>query len=99
MFIYTEATTLCATLTLVRLHYTTQQIKNELSNISQVVRRIRCQGKLLLTGTPLQNNLHELWAMLNYLLPNTFTSSEPFDAAYDINACTTMHCALSHCGA
>jgi SWI/SNF-related matrix-associated actin-dependent regulator of chromatin subfamily A member 5 len=87
--VYSHYYTACCSAS-VYLHYiTTLQIKNELSNISQVVRRIRCQGKLLLTGTPLQNNLHELWAMLNYLLPSTFTSSEPFDAAYDINACTT----------
>eukprot|EP00611_Tribonema_gayanum_P023708 TRINITY_DN5050_c0_g1_i1.p1 TRINITY_DN5050_c0_g1~~TRINITY_DN5050_c0_g1_i1.p1 ORF type:complete len:1003 (+),score=418.58 TRINITY_DN5050_c0_g1_i1:2044-5052(+) len=61
------------------------KIKNEEAMISQVVRRIRCQGKLLLTGTPLQNNLHELWALLNYLLPDTFKDSAPFDKAYDVN--------------
>jgi len=25
--------------------------------------------RVLITGTPLQNNLHELWALLNFLLP------------------------------
>ena len=34
---------------------------------------------MLLTGTPLQNNLHELWALLNFLLPNIFGSSDEFD--------------------
>jgi SNF2 family DNA or RNA helicase len=34
---------------------------------------------LLLTGTPLQNNLHELWSLLNFLLPEIFSSSEIFD--------------------
>lgn len=28
---------------------------------------------------PLQNNLHELWALLNFLLPDEFDSSEEFD--------------------
>jgi SNF2 family DNA or RNA helicase len=33
----------------------------------------------LLTGTPLQNNLPELWALLNFLLPNIFSSMDTFD--------------------
>ena len=33
-------------------------------------------SSLLITGTPLQNNLHELWALLNYLLPDVFDSAE-----------------------
>jgi len=39
----------------------------------------------LLTGTPLQNNLHELWALLNFLLPDVFDSEEDFDAWFDTN--------------
>eukprot|EP00826_Nyctotherus_ovalis_P044375 TRINITY_DN4788_c0_g3_i4.p1 TRINITY_DN4788_c0_g3~~TRINITY_DN4788_c0_g3_i4.p1 ORF type:complete len:973 (+),score=385.78 TRINITY_DN4788_c0_g3_i4:76-2994(+) len=35
--------------------------------------------RLLLTGTPLQNNLTELWALLNFLLPKIFASSEDFE--------------------
>jgi SWI/SNF-related matrix-associated actin-dependent regulator of chromatin subfamily A member 5 len=31
--------------------------------------------KLLLTGTPLQNNLHELWSLLNFLMPDVFDES------------------------
>lgn len=30
---------------------------------------IESQYRLLLTGTPLQNNLHELWVLLNYMFP------------------------------
>ena len=37
------------------------------------------KGKLLLTGTPLQNNIHELWSLLNFLLPDFFENSEIFD--------------------
>ena len=39
-----------------------------------------CDAQVLLTGTPLQNNLHELWALLSYILPGTL-SSESFDGA------------------
>ncbi|GAB0497514.1 hypothetical protein MMPV_008849 [Pyropia vietnamensis] len=35
--------------------------------------------RLLLTGTPLQNNLTELWALLNFLLPTIFSSSDNFE--------------------
>jgi hypothetical protein len=34
---------------------------------------------LLITGTPLQNNLHELWALLNFIMPDVFGSDEEFD--------------------
>ncbi len=40
------------------------------------MREFRSTNRLLLTGTPLQNNLHELWALLNFLLPDVFNSSE-----------------------
>jgi SWI/SNF-related matrix-associated actin-dependent regulator of chromatin subfamily A member 5 len=39
----------------------------------------------LLTGTPLQNNLHELWSLLNFLLPSIFSSSDDFDEWFDLN--------------
>jgi hypothetical protein len=44
----------------------------------------RCQNALLLTGTPLQNNLHELYALLSFLYPDVFTDPAPFDAAFDL---------------
>jgi len=56
------------------------RIKNENSILSQVVRTFESQNRLLLTGTPLQNNLHELWALLNFLLPDIFASAEDFDS-------------------
>lgn len=36
------------------------KIKNINSNVSKNVRQIKCGYKLLLTGTPIQNNLQEL---------------------------------------
>ena len=35
-------------------------------------------------GTPLQNNLHELWALLNFLLPEVFSSAEKFDEWFNV---------------
>ncbi|KNC98614.1 uncharacterized protein SPPG_06295 [Spizellomyces punctatus DAOM BR117] len=59
------------------------RIKNENSALSQIVREFQCRNRLLLTGTPLQNNLHELWALLNFLLPDIFSSSEDFDRWFE----------------
>ena len=52
------------------------RIKNEKSKLSEIVREFRTTNRLLLTGTPLQNNLHELWALLNFLLPDVFNSAD-----------------------
>ena len=40
---------------------------------------LKTDFKLLLTGTPLQNNLHELWSLLNFLMPDVFNNSQMFD--------------------
>ena len=60
------------------------RIKNEKSVLSKVVRIFNCQHRLLLTGTPLQNNLHELWALLNFLMPTIFSSANDFDEWFNI---------------
>ncbi|KAG0240833.1 hypothetical protein BGX31_001630 [Mortierella sp. GBA43] len=59
------------------------RIKNENSQLSQIIRTFKSRNRLLITGTPLQNNLHELWALLNFLLPDVFTYSEDFDAWFE----------------
>ncbi|XP_044747789.1 chromatin-remodeling complex ATPase chain Iswi [Coccinella septempunctata] len=63
------------------------RIKNEKSKLSEYLREFKTTNRLLLTGTPLQNNLHELWALLNFLLPDVFNSSEDFDAWFNTNQC------------
>jgi SWI/SNF-related matrix-associated actin-dependent regulator of chromatin subfamily A member 5 len=45
----------------------------------------KSKNRLLLTGTPLQNNLHELWALLNFLLPEMFSSADDFDSWFTTN--------------
>lgn len=55
------------------------RIKNEESSLAQIIRIFSSRNRLLITGTPLQNNLHELWALLNFLLPDVFGDSEAFD--------------------
>ncbi|RKP38464.1 SNF2 family [Dimargaris cristalligena] len=60
------------------------RIKNENSSLSQMIRLFNTRNRLLITGTPLQNNLHELWALLNFLLPDVFRSAEDFDSWFQV---------------
>ncbi|KAI5431049.1 ATP-dependent DNA helicase ddm1, variant 2, partial [Lathyrus oleraceus] len=39
----------------------------------------------LLTGTPLQNNLAELWSLLNFILPDIFSSLEEFESWFNLS--------------
>lgn len=49
------------------------RIKNVDSLLSQIVRAFLSRGRLLITGTPLQNNLKELFALLNFICPEIFS--------------------------
>eukprot|EP00127_Corallochytrium_limacisporum_P006544 Clim_evm16s230 gene=Clim_evmTU16s230 len=60
------------------------RIKNESSKLSEVMREFTSKNRLLITGTPLQNNLHELWALLNFLLPDVFANAEAFDEWFNL---------------
>ncbi|KAK4855585.1 hypothetical protein QYF36_008731 [Acer negundo] len=61
------------------------RIKNENSLLSKTMRLYNTNFRLLITGTPLQNNLHELWSLLNFLLPEIFSSAETFDEWFQIS--------------
>ena len=60
------------------------KLKNEDSQISKRLRQLDSRYRLLLTGTPLQNNLHELWSLLKFLLPEIFSSSDDFDEWFNL---------------
>ncbi|OAQ89205.1 SNF2-family ATP dependent chromatin remodeling factor snf21 [Purpureocillium lilacinum] len=56
------------------------RMKNTNSKLSATIQQYySTRFRLILTGTPLQNNLAELWAMLNFVLPNIFKSVKTFD--------------------
>lgn len=71
------------------------KLKNPDTVLHKAMAELRCRMRLLLTGTPLQNNIGELWALLHYLLPELFTQltdfkswfSRPFKGIEGLNEC------------
>ena len=55
------------------------RLKNAESRLAEILRSYRFKHRVLLTGTPIQNSLGELWSLLNFVLPRVFNSSETFD--------------------
>ncbi|KAA1066756.1 hypothetical protein PGT21_023882 [Puccinia graminis f. sp. tritici] len=56
------------------------RMKNSQSKLSlTLTTHYQSRYRLILTGTPLQNNLPELWALLNFVLPKVFNSVKSFD--------------------
>jgi len=56
------------------------RMKNASSKLSATLTQYySTRYRLILTGTPLQNNLPELWALLNFVLPTIFKSVKSFD--------------------
>ncbi|KAJ2599291.1 ATP-dependent DNA helicase Snf21 [Coemansia sp. RSA 1721] len=56
------------------------RMKNSQSKLAATLTTFyKTRYRLILTGTPLQNNLPELWALLNFVLPSVFSSADSFD--------------------
>lgn len=52
------------------------RIKNRNCRLVQELKAIPCVTRLLLTGTPIQNTLEELWSLLNFVNPTIFDDLE-----------------------
>lgn len=55
-----------------------QAIKSSSSTRWKTLLGFRCRNRLLLTGTPIQNSMHELWALLHFIMPSLFDSHDEF---------------------
>ena len=85
-----------------------QNAKNPSSQISKVVRALRAEHRLALTGTPVENSLRDLWAIFAFLEPGLLGSESSFRkrfelpiAAGDERATAQLHARLdarSFCG-
>ena len=61
-----------------------QAIKNPRSRASQLVRALDCEQRICLSGTPVENHLHELWSLVDFAVPGLLGSEEQFRQFYRI---------------
>jgi SWI/SNF-related matrix-associated actin-dependent regulator of chromatin subfamily A member 5 len=61
-------------------------VKNHDSLVSKSLQGLQAEYRLILTGTPLQNNLSELWSLLHWLYPEVFIdkTNELFDTSFNL---------------
>uniref|UniRef100_A0A6S8IFU9 SNF2 super family n=1 Tax=Dunaliella tertiolecta TaxID=3047 RepID=A0A6S8IFU9_DUNTE len=62
------------------------RLKNFDCRLVRELRTIPMENRLLLTGTPLQNNLAELWSLLNFLMPDIFNSMSDFESWFEFSS-------------
>lgn len=56
-----------------------QALKSSTSVRWKILLQFQCRNRLLLTGTPIQNTMAELWALLHFIMPTLFDSHEEFN--------------------
>lgn len=59
-----------------------QNIKNKKSKITELVKSIKANCKLALTGTPIENNLLELWSIFDFIMSGYLYSEEKFKSKF-----------------
>ena len=62
------------------------RIKNLNCRLIRELQSYNSANRLLITGTPLQNNLAELWSLLHFLMPDIFDKLESFESWFDFSA-------------
>jgi len=55
-----------------------QAIKSASSQRWKMLLEFKCRGRLLLSGTPIQNTMAELWSLLHFVMPALFDSHDEF---------------------
>ena len=59
-----------------------QHIKNRSTRNAKSVKMVRAKHRLILTGTPIENSLEELWSLFDYLMPGLLSTYERFVEKY-----------------
>ncbi|KAL5513905.1 hypothetical protein ACEPAG_2666 [Sanghuangporus baumii] len=60
------------------------RLKNMNCKLMQEIKKYKAGGRMVLTGTPLHNNLAELWSLLNFVLPDIFQDLDTFQQWFNI---------------
>jgi hypothetical protein len=60
-----------------------QYIKNPSSQTAQIARTLKCQHRLVLSGTPIENQLLDLWSLMAFTMPGILGSRAQFGRLYD----------------
>lgn len=55
-----------------------QHVKNQTTQISKAVKQVNCRQRFILTGTPIENRLSELWNLFDFLMPGYLFSHTAF---------------------
>ncbi|GLI64292.1 hypothetical protein VaNZ11_007476, partial [Volvox africanus] len=67
------------------------RLKNYNCKLLKELRSLKTGSRLLLTGTPLQNNLRELWSLLSFCMPQVFNDVDKFLDWFDIHTVDTAN--------
>ena len=74
------------------------RIKNHKTKSSKSLQSLQAEYRLILTGTPLQNNLVEMWSLFHWLLPDVFTDNtlQLFQIAFNLSKGHVDRAVLDH---
>ena len=61
-----------------------QHIKNRQTQNAQAVKAVRAQYRLVLTGTPLENSVLDLWSIFDFLMPGYLGAARDFRERYEL---------------
>ena len=60
-----------------------QHIKNRNTNNARFAKEVQCRRRLVLTGTPIENSVADVWSIFDFLMPGYLGDYESFKAAYE----------------
>lgn len=59
-----------------------QNINNPKAQITQILKKIKSNSKFVLTGTPIENNLLDLWSLFDFIMPGYLYTKEEFTSKF-----------------